>query len=158
MPVNKKEHLVYTFLMVVVMASVMTTYNVILHHGFSTESIKIAWITFPFTFVAAFLVEWFFVGKLALKIAHKILKESDALIKKILVTAFCFVTGMVVLMSFIGPIIANGFTSDILTIWLQGIPINFAMAFPLQVIIAGPLVGFVFRKLFPIGTIVVPNT
>jgi hypothetical protein len=64
---------------------------------------------------------------------------------------------MVVLMSFLGPLIANGLSSDLIDIWVKGIPINFAMAFPLQVIIAGPLVGFVFRKYFPIGTIVVPS-
>jgi hypothetical protein len=38
--------------------------------------------------------------------------------------------------------------------WLKAIPTNFIMAYPLQVIIAGPLVGIVFRKLFPLGTIV----
>jgi hypothetical protein len=157
MPINKTEHLVYTFLMVIVMASVMTTYNVVLHYGLSLESLKTAWLTFPFTFVAAFLCEWFLVGKLAMKLSHKFLKEEDPLFKKILVTAFCFVTGMVVLMSFFGPLIANGLSSDLILIWAKSIPVNFAMAFPLQVLIAGPLVGFVFRKFFPIGTIVVPN-
>jgi hypothetical protein len=157
MPINKKEHLVYTFLMVVFMASVMTTYNVILHNGFSLESLKVAWLLFPFTFVAAFLCEWFLVGKLAMGLSHKLLKEDDVLLKKILVTALCFVTGMVVLMSFLGPIIASGLSSDIIGIGLRGIPINFAMAFSLQVLIGGPLVGFVFRKLFPVGTLVVPS-
>ncbi|MFV5701113.1 DUF2798 domain-containing protein [Flavobacterium sp. XS2P12] len=157
MPVNKTEHLVYTFLMVLFMASVMTTYNVVLHNGLSVESLKIAWLTFPFTFVAAFLCEWFLVGKLAMKLSHNFLKEDDLLLKKILITALCFVTGMVVLMSFLGPLIANGLSSDLIEIWVKGIPINFAMAFPLQLIIAGPLVGFVFRKYFPIGTIVVPS-
>ncbi|MFV8324966.1 DUF2798 domain-containing protein [Flavobacterium sp. ZS1P14] len=127
-----------------------------MHNGFSVESLKIAWLTFPFTFVAAFLCEWFLVGKLAMKLAHKFLKEDDLLLKKILITALCFVTGMVVLMSFFGPLLANGPSSDLIRIWIKGIPMNFAMAFPLQVLIAGPLVGFVFRKYFPIGTIVVP--
>lgn len=157
MPINKTEHLVYTFLMVVFMASVMTAYNVILHNGFTLESLKIAWLMFPFTFVTAFLCEWFLVGRLAMTLADKILKEEDLLLKKILITAFCFVTGMVVLMSFFGPLIANGLSSNLVEIWIKSIPVNFAMAFPLQVIIAGPLVGFVFRKFFPIGTIVVPG-
>lgn len=157
MPINKTEHLVYTFLMVIFMASVMTTYNVILHKGLSMESIKMAWLTFPFTFTAAFLCEWFLVGKFAMRLSHKILKEDDLLLKKILITALCFVTGMVVLMSFFGPLIANGLQSNLFEIWIKGIPINFVVAFPLQVIIAGPLVGFVFRKFFPIGTIVVPS-
>lgn len=154
MPVNKKEHLVYTFFMVLFMASVMTSYNVLLHNGFSVESLKIAWLMFPFTFVIAFLCEWFLVGKLAMKLSHKFLKEDDLLIKKILITALFFVTGMVTLMSFFGPLLSNGFTTDIVLIWAKSIPVNFAMAYPLQVIIAGPFVGFVFRKLFPLGTLV----
>jgi hypothetical protein len=157
MPINKTEHLVYTFLMIIFMSSVMTTYNVVLHKGLSMESLKIAWLMFPFTFFTAFLCEWFLVGKLAMKLSHKFLKEDDLLLKKILITAFCFVTGMVVLMSFLGPLIANGLSSDLIEIWMKGIPINFAMAYPLQVIVAGPLVGFVFRKLFPVGTIIVPR-
>lgn len=155
MPINKKEHLVYTFLMVLFMAAVMTSYNVILHNGFSVESIKIAWLMFPFTFVTAFLCEWFLVGKLAMKLSHKLLKQDDLIIKKVLITALFFVTGMVVLMSFFGPLLANGFSTDILEIWGKSIPVNFAMAYPLQVIIAGPVVGYVFRKLFPVGTLMV---
>ncbi len=131
MPINKTEHLVYTFLMVLFMASVMTTYNVVLHKGLSVESLKIAWLMFPFTFVVAFLCEWFLVSKLAMKLAHKFLKEEDVLLKKILITALCFVTGMVVLMSFLGPLIANGPSSDLIEIGVKGIPMNFAMAFPL---------------------------
>lgn len=38
--------------------------------------------------------------------------------------------------------------------WLASIPKNFAMAYPLQVIIAGTLVGITFRKLFPVSTII----
>ncbi len=157
MPINKTEHLVYTFLMVLFMAIVMTTYNVIIHNGLSVESLKIVWLMFPFTFIAAFLCEWFLVSKAAMSLSQKILKEDDFLLKKIVITAFCFVSGMVILMSFLGPLIANGFSSNIFEIWIKGIPVNFIMAFPLQVIIAGPLVGYIFRKFFPIGTIVVPN-
>lgn len=153
MPINKKEHLVYTFFMVLFMASIMTSYNVILHNGFSIESIKVAWQIFPFTFVTAFLCEWFIVGKLATRLSHKLLKENDLLFKKLLVTSMCFVTGMVVLMSFFGPLLSNGFSNDIAILWMKSIPVNFVMAYPLQVIIAGPLVGYVFRKLFPVSTI-----
>jgi hypothetical protein len=156
MPVNKKEHLVYTFFMVLFMAIVMTSYNVILHNGFSIESIKMAWLMFPFTFVIAFLCEWFFVGKLAMKFSHKFLKEEDLLLKKIVITALFFVTGMVTLMSFFGPLLSNGFSTDLPLIWVKSIPVNFAMAYPLQILIAGPIVGFVFRKLFPLGTLVEP--
>jgi hypothetical protein len=40
MPVNKKESLIYTILMVFVMAGVMTTYNVAIHNGLSIATLK----------------------------------------------------------------------------------------------------------------------
>lgn len=154
MPVNQKEQVVYTVLMVLFMALAMTSYNVILHHGLSVESLKIAWLMFPITFVTAFLCEWFIVGPLAMKFSRKILKQEDAILKKVCITAFFFVTGMVLLMSFLGPLISNGPSPDFVQMWMRSIPINFAMAYPLQIVIAGPFIGFIFRKMFPIGTLV----
>ncbi len=154
MPINKKEKLVYTFLMVTFMAIIMTTYYVVIAEGFSVESLKNAWLAFPLMFCVAFLCEWFIVANIAMGISYKVLKENDPLMKKILITAFLFVSGMVILMSFFGTAIFNGFTSDFFMLWIQAIPKNFALAFPLQVVLAGPFIGFVFRKLFPVGTIV----
>lgn len=156
MPINKKEHLVYTFLMVFFMAIVMTTYNIVLHDGFSFQSIRKAWLIFPITFVVAFVCEWFIVGRIAMKLAHKYIQENDSLVKRILLTAFFFVTGMVTLMSLFGALAFSDFNQDWTQNWLKSMPVNFMMAYPLQVIIAGPFIGFVFRKLFPLGTIVDP--
>lgn len=156
MPVNKKENLVYTFLMVIFMASVMTTYNIAMHDGFSISMLKKAWLIFPFTFTIAFIVEWFFVSKIAFSLIRKFIKESDPLHKKILISALCFVTQMVIIMSIIGSLLFNNFDENWFSELLITIPRNFIMAYPLQVIVAGPLVGFLFRKLFPLGTIVEP--
>lgn len=154
MPVNKREHFVYTFIMVIVMAFGMSSYNMIQHEGFSLEAFKKAWLIFPLTYTIAFLVEWFFVGKWAMILIGKFVKESDPLPKKILISALCFVTQMVVIMSTICSLIFNDFNNDWVMTWLKSIPMNFMMAYPLQVIIAGPLVGMIFRKIFPLGTIV----
>lgn len=156
MPVNKRESLIYTFLMVFVMAGVMTTYNIAIHSGLSLLTIQKAWLVFPITFIIAFIVEWFFVSKIAMTLIEKIVKENESLIKKILVSALCFVSQMVVLMSFIGSLIFNEFDAHWISELLISIPRNFIMAYPLQVLFAGPLVGFIFRKLFPLGTIVDP--
>lgn len=154
MPINKKEHLIFTFIMVFFMAIVMTTYNVTMHNGFSAESFKKAWLIFPLTFVIAFMCEWFIVGKIAMKLVYRYVKPDDSLIKRIMLTALFFVTGMVTLMSFIGAVLFNDFNGTWLITCLKSIPVNFMMAYPLQVLIAGPLVSTVFRKLFPLGTIV----
>lgn len=154
MPVNKKEKLIYTFLMVMVMASVMTVYNMAVHDGLSLTTIKKAWLVFPITATIAFLVEWFFVSKVAFFLIKKFVKVDDALPKKILISALCFVTQMVIIMSVICAVLFGEFNNQWLPELLITIPRNFLMAYPLQVLIAGPLVGILFRKMFPLGTIV----
>lgn len=156
MPINKKENFVYTFLMVFVMAFGMSAYNTILYDGINLESLKKAWTILPLTYIIAFTVEWFFVGKMAMKLIHKFVKPNDPLPKVILVSALCFVTQMVIIMSFICSLLFSDFDENWIQNWLISMPRNFIMAFPLQVIVAGPLVGFVFRKLFPVGTIIDP--
>ncbi|HEY4539849.1 MAG TPA: DUF2798 domain-containing protein [Faecalibacter sp.] len=154
MPVNKREHLVYTFLMVIVMCLGMTSYNVIQHEGFTLEALKKTWLLFPITYTIAFAVEWFFVGKSAMYLISKFVKETDPLPKKILISALCFVTQMVIIMSTICSLLFSEFNDEWFFNWLKAIPTNFIMAYPLQVIFAGPFVGIIFRKLFPLGTIV----
>lgn len=153
MPVNKKENLVYTVLMVFVMALVLTTYNVVRHDGFTLIAFQKAWLIFPLTYTLAFLVETLFVGKSAMFLIAKFVKETDPLPKKILISALCFVTQMVFCMSLLCALIFNDFDENWVTNWLISMPYNFMMAYPLQVLIAGPLVGTIFRKIFPLGTI-----
>lgn len=154
MPINKKEKIIYTFLMVVFMVIAMTTYNVVLHEGFSMSGIKNIWLMFPLTFLVAFLIEWFFVAPTAFRIASKLVGKDESEMKKGLVTAFCFVTGMVISMSLYGSILMHGFSIDTILVWGRNICFNFIVAFPLQLFIARPFIGTVFRALFPIGTIV----
>jgi hypothetical protein len=112
MPVNKREHFVYTFLMVIVMCLGMTSYNVIQHDGFTLEALKKTWLLFPITYTIAFVVEWFFVGKSAMFLISKFVKESDPLPKKILISAFCFVTQMVIIMSTLCSLLFAEFNED----------------------------------------------
>ena len=156
MPVNKKEEFVYTVFMVVFMALIMLSYNVILRNGLSMESIKIAWLGFPLTFVVAFLIEWFIVGKFGMALAFKILKEDDPVFKKILIIPLLIVSGMVTFMSLYGAVLTVGFSAELPREWLNNMGLNFIVAYPLQVLIARPVVSFIFRKVFPVGTITVP--
>ena len=115
MPTTLKEHLIFTFLMVFFMCLVMINYNVILHNGFSVESIKKAVLMFPLTFVVAFICEWFIVGRVAMILVTKFITEHYPIFKKILITALFFVTGMATLMSLYGALITDGYTSNLLT-------------------------------------------
>jgi hypothetical protein len=131
----------------------MVSYNVVLNNGFNFESLKLAWLTFPIMMPIAFVVEWFIVSKIATKLIEKFVKPTDALPKVILISALCFVVQMVLIMSFVANLIYGDTTQSFLMNWLISIPKNFIVAFPLQVLLAGPIIGFVFRKLFPLGTI-----
>ena len=55
---------------------------------------------------------------------------------------------MVPLMSLLGTIESSGFTSNLILTWIETICLNFIMAYPLQILIVGPLCRFIFRHLF----------
>ena len=149
MPSSVREHLIFTSIMVFVMCLVMTIYNVIIHEGFSVDSLMNGMKLFPLTYVVAFILEWFVVGIIAMKLVNKFLKPSDPIIKRILITAFFFVTGMASLMSLYGAVITHGFSDNLFAIWKQNITMNYPMAYFVQVVIAGPLVRFIFGKICP---------
>lgn len=155
LPVNKKEALIYTFLMVVVMAGGMTFFNMAIHNGFNIDSLMKAWMIFPIVAVIAFIIEWFGVSKSAHFLIHKYIKQDDPVIKQVLLSSFFFVIQMVVLMSVICGLLFSKGSDHFWQDMLLTLPRNFVVAFTLKVVIAGPLVGTIFRKLFPIGTIVV---
>lgn len=112
-------------------------------------------MVFPIVAVIAFIIEWFGVSKSAHFLIHKFIKQDDPIIKQVLLSSFFFVIQMAVLMTFIcGLLFSNG-SEHFLQDMLLTLPRNFVAAFTLKVVIAGPLVGTIFRKLFPIGTIVV---
>lgn len=154
MPKNKKESLVYTVLMCGFMVFIMSVYNVSRMRGLSWISVQEAWMGFPIAYLIAMLCDWFLVGGLAKKIAFKVVGFEAEPWKKILAVSTTMVCGMVIIMSMYGAIEAVGISSRTLFVWMTNIPWNFVMALPLQLLIAGPVIRFVFRKAFPIGTIV----
>lgn len=154
LPVNKKEELIYTFLMVVVMAGGMSFFNMAMHNGMNTTSLTKAWLTFPLVGCIAFIIEWFLVSKSAHYLIHKYIKHEDPIIKKVLLSSFFFVIQMVCLMTLICAFLFNNDSQSFWSELLYTLPRNFVAAFILKVVVAGPLVGTIFRKLFPIGTIV----
>lgn len=154
LPVNKKEAIIYTFLMVLVMAGGMTFFNMAYHNGINLSSVAKAWMIFPLVSTIAFIVEWFGVSKSAHLLIHKYIKPNDHVLKQVLLSSFFFVIQMVITMTIICAFLFNRDSANIWQDILYILPRNFIAAFSLKILIAGPLVGFIFRKLFPIGTIV----
>ncbi len=153
MPQNRRESLIYTVLMCTFMVFVMSVYNVALNQGFAFHAVREAWLGFPIAFAVAIVLDWFVVSGPAKKIAFSILKPEDANRKKAIIVSSFMVTGMVILMSLFGAIAHGGISKMTLMLWLINIPKNFIMAYPLQLLIARPLIQFIFRKAFPVGCI-----
>lgn len=158
MPQNKRESLIYTFIMCFMMVFWMSIYNVSLHMGgLSMESIKAGWLGFPIAYIFAMCCDWFFVSKIAKGFAFKYLVKPDSsVLRKVISVSCCMVVPMVIIMSLYGAVevsVEMGNFSNLLIIWLTNIPKNFVMALPYQLIIAGPLTRFVFRSAFPEGKV-----
>ena len=156
MPQNKRESLIYTVLMCFCMVLWMSMYNVTLHMGgFSLEVLKEGWLGFPIAYVFAMCCDWFLVSGLAKGFAFRFLvKPESEPFKKAIAVSCCMVVPMVIIMSFYGAmeaIVSGGAGWNQLL--LTNIPRNFIMALPLQLLIAGPFIRGLFRKLFPEGTV-----
>ncbi|CUX16360.1 DUF2798 domain-containing protein [Clostridium sp. C105KSO13] len=158
MPQNKRESFIYTIMMCFIMVFWMSMYNVALHMGrFSTDVLKEGWLGFPIAYIFAMLCDWFLVSGFAKNVAFRFLvKPGSSSTKKIIAISCCMVIPMVILMSLYGALevsITTGNLGALWIIWLTNIPKNFIMALPFQLLIAGPIIRTLFRKIFPEGKV-----
>ena len=159
MPINKKESFIFTLMMCAFMAFCMGYYALAKEMGgIGLKPLMISWLTFPLTYLIACLFKWYAASPLAKKMAEAVLsKQSQNKVWKFLAMPLSMTIFMVLGMSLYGAIIVSTLHGDWTEIpknYLMGIPFNFIFAFPLQLIIAGPFIRFLFRKAFPVGTIV----
>ncbi|MBM7712517.1 DUF2798 domain-containing protein [Enterococcus xiangfangensis] len=157
MPRNKRESFVYTVMMCFVMVLWMSLYNVYLHTGaFTLDVLRTAWIGLPLGYLCALLLDWFVVSAPAKKFAFKLLPASASPVRMVLTVSCCMVLPMVFFMSLYGAVEVLSHTQawdQLLIVWGTNILKNIVMALPFQLLIAGPLVRKVFRRIFPVGTI-----
>ncbi|WP_379136322.1 DUF2798 domain-containing protein [Paenibacillus sp. sgz500958] len=145
---NKKEALVFTSIMCFFMVLVMCFYNVILVQGLSGSVFKEVGIAILPALAIALILDVFVVGKVAKGLAHKLIKATDPVIRKVLTISFFMVSGMALCMSLFGSLMHYGFSSDALSRWLPTFGINFIFALPLQMLLVGPLTRFLFIRIY----------
>lgn len=143
MPINKRESLLFTFIMCFCMVLWMSIYNVALQHGAINGEVVASPLAKGFAF--KFLVTPGKSSPLAMTLA----------------VSSCMVVPMVIIMSLYGAceglthmpggILANLYSVP--AIWMINIPHNFVMALPWNLLVAGPISRFVFRRAFPVGTV-----
>lgn len=132
------------------MVIVMTFYNVLLNGAGGPIHIKEIALELIIGFIIALLIEICIVGPCAKKLVFMLLFDKSKKINIIVAMTTAMVIGMVFFMSFYGMIMmylhgglqGDSFVSMYFSIFIK----NFILAYPLQLIIMGPLVRFLFGK------------
>lgn len=150
MPKTKFQEVIFTIMMVFVMVYVMICYNISLNMGgMSNEVFLAAFHELLIMGPIAFILDFFIVGALAKKLAFRIIDpKKDPIFHLILAISAFSVAFMCPLMSLAATILFKNAGSEFVAVWLQTTVINFPMAFFWQILYAGPLVRFIFRKMF----------
>lgn len=151
MPKNKVQEVVFTLLMAAVMVYGLVCYNISLATGgLHDEVFAMALGEWPIMLVAAVLLELVFVGRLAQKLAFRLVDpRKDGPTLTMLAISAMSVWLMCPCMSLIATLLfKGGVQPGMLSIWLQTTALNFPMAFFWQFFAAGPLVRLVFGQLF----------
>ena len=138
MPTNKKEGIIFGICMCLIMVFFMGLLNISIHlGGFNLNSIKTCLIAFPVTFIIAYVLETFIVGKInGMLLAHFVSKE-DSKNAYILFNCFFIVTMMSLVMTIVGGLLGGDTLQTVLGEFFIRWPRNFCAAFFLNILVAG---------------------
>ncbi|WP_341517862.1 DUF2798 domain-containing protein [Bacillus paramobilis] len=150
MPTTRKENLQFGMMMCLGMVIVMTFYNLFMNGTGGPIHIKEIALELLIGFIIALLIEICIVGPCAKKLVLALPFDKSKKVNIIIAMATAMVMGMVFFMSFYGMAMmylhgglqGDSFISMYFSIFIK----NFIMAYPLQLIIMGPLVRFIFGK------------
>lgn len=150
MPKTKLQNIIFTLLMALVMVYALICYNISLDKGgLSNEVFLLAFHELIIMWPIAVVLELFVVEKLAQKLAFQVIAtESTEPFFIILAISAVTVCLMCPMMSLIATILFKNPGSEIIAAWFQTTVMNFPMALFWQIFFAGPIVRFVFRRLF----------
>lgn len=151
MPKTKFQDFVFTIIMVCVMVYAMVVYNIAIDKGgLVNECFLLAFYELPIMIPIGFILEFFVVGKLVQKIVFRHMVPGKD--KPIFITFFISAVTVAImcpLMSFFAAVIFMGVDSNFLSTYIGLWGRNLPMAFFWQMMYAGPLVRFIFKRIFP---------
>ena len=133
------------------MVYAMVVYNIAMNMGgLTNQCFLLAFRELPIMVPIAFLVEFFVVGRLVQKIVfrHMIPGQDKPIFISFFISAVT-VAFMCPIMSCIATILFKGVDSNFLSTYVGTCAKNLPMAFFWQMMYAGPLVRFIFRRIFP---------
>ncbi|PPK80984.1 hypothetical protein BXY41_105203 [Lacrimispora xylanisolvens] len=146
MPKNKFQDVIFTAIMAVAMVYGMIVYNVALNmRGITAGTFTAALHELPVMAPIAFILEYFVVGKIAKKLAFKVIRPDDRPQFITYAISICICCIMCPVMSLIATIL---FKEPGIGTWLQTWAMNFPMAILYQMFYCGPVVRLIFRFIF----------
>lgn len=150
MPKTKFQEIIFTIMMVFMMVYFMICYNIALNVGNMTNQVFLdAFHELVIMGPVAFILDFFIIGHLTKKKAFQIVNlENDNHFHLVIAISIVSIILMCPCMSLAATLLFKNAGSQIITIWLQTTVMNFPMAFFLQLCFAGPIVRFVFGKIF----------
>ncbi|RJS61165.1 DUF2798 domain-containing protein [Bacillus sp. PK3_68] len=150
MPITRKESLYFGLIMCFGMVLFMTLYNLYLNDAFGQISFLGGITDFLIGFIVALILDLYLVGPLAKKVAYRLTANTTNVLYKVLTISTCMVIGMAFFMSIYGLVTSyfhNGFSSNsVIKEFFSVFFRNFVVALPLQIIIIGPIVRYIFTK------------
>ena len=150
MPTTRKESLYFGLIMCFGMVLFMTLYNFYLNDTFGQISFFGGITDFMIGFIVAIILDLYFVGPLAKKIAFRLTANTTKVVYKVLAISTCMVIGMAFFMSIYGIVInyfhSGFYPNSIMKEFLSVFSKNFIVALPLQILVMGPIVRFIFMK------------
>ena len=154
MPKTKFQDFIYTLIMVIFMVYAMVCYNISVNiGGLTNEVFVMALEELPIMGAIAFVLEFFFIGELAQKLAFRLVNpKEDKQIFVILAISSMIVCLMCPIMSFFGSVLFNfQGVQNIFANWIKIAVLNFPMALCWQIFYAGTFVRFIFKRIFRKG-------
>ena len=150
MPKNKFQDVVFTIIMATIMVYGMVVYNVALNTGgVRGETFLLALHELPIMVPIAFVLEFFVVGRIAKILAFTVMRPDDRPQFITYAISICICCIMCPIMSFIATLLFKNAGKEFVAVWLQTTFLNFPVAFFWQLMYCGPLIRFIFGKMFP---------
>jgi len=150
MPATKFQRVVFAFLTVAMTVHLFVFYNLAIEMGGMSNQVFIASRgIIAIEFALAFLLEIFFVGPLAEKMAFRVVNPREGQPYVITTAIICTTVGLMCpMMSFFATILYNGVNAEFLAHWMQKVVFNFPFAFFTQLFFIQPFVRFLFGAIF----------
>lgn len=150
MPQNKKQGIMLSLVMSLIMIYVMAALNLYVRAGkVYAEAWLIALQRLPLGYIVGILCDLCICTPLSRKIVKKATAPSDSEHVKVFILRFCMVVLMTVAMTVFSVIVSGKFGMEGFADFFTYLPYNFTIAMPIQMLIVAPLSLRFARLVFP---------